>query len=54
MLQALDIRSAVAGFVVIGGRRAIHQVIHGADWPSVRAVFVEQVTGHADDALGQA
>ncbi|MCY1362275.1 hypothetical protein D9M69_489820 [compost metagenome] len=53
MLQPLNIRSAVTGFVVIGGRRAIHQVIHGADWPSVRAVFVKQVTGHADDALGQ-
>ncbi|MNG40171.1 hypothetical protein D3C84_1286400 [compost metagenome] len=54
MLQALDVSGAVTGFIVIGGGRAIHQVIHRTDWPGGRAVFVEQITGNADYPFRQA
>ncbi|MNF95993.1 hypothetical protein D3C84_787690 [compost metagenome] len=54
MLQALDISGAVTGLIVIGGSRAIHQVIHRTDRPGRRAVFVEQVAGHPDNPIWQA
>ncbi|MNR07896.1 hypothetical protein D3C85_1240280 [compost metagenome] len=54
MPQTLDISGAIAGFIVIGGSRAIDQVIHRTDRPGLRAVFIEQVAGNADHALGQA
>jgi len=54
MPQPLHVCRTITRLVVIGGGRAIHQVIHPAHRPGIGAVFIEQVAGNPDNALGKA